>query len=248
MAKASAAFLGALILSLSFACMAAAPAMAESQYLVVSVEPASQGIEIGKVLVVGDTINVPGGVVVTLMGENGSVNKLTGPTAVVVTQDTGAAAANEDNRSTLSKLGELLRSDKSTANRLGVSRSAQAAAKPDPWAVRLDAGTACVRDGVLKLKREKVTGREIALTVEVDGTPSPGGLFWAAGELVFEYPQKLPAGAKTVIVNLEGGASTLAVVHLPATVDPGPSIETLKILNDNGCVDQMLALAKSVAD
>ena len=240
-------FSGAFIALLAFASMSTGAAIAESQYLVVAADPPSDAVEIGKLLVVGDTINVPAGVVVTLMGEKGSVNKLTGPTAVVVTEDSGSAVASEDDRSTLSKLGELLKSDKNTADRLGASRSSRAATAPDPWAVPLDAKTVCVRDGLLKLKRAKDAGPHTTVAVEVDGTPSPGRLSWAAGKEVFEFPQKLAPDAKIVRVQLGDSLSELVVVHVPATVDPGPAIETLSVLNQGGCTEQMLALARSIA-
>lgn len=248
MRMAGIAFPGAFIITLSLACFAAGAAMAESQYLVVAAEPASEAVEIGKVLNVGDTINVPAGVVVTLMGENGSVNKLTGPTAVVVTEDGGPVAASEDNRSTLSKLGELLKSDKSTADRLGASRSTRAGTAPDPWAVPLDAKTVCIRDGVLKLKRERDAGRNSQVSVEMDGMLSPGVPDWIAGETIYQYPIKLPSGAKMLRVTIDGNAVEMIVVNLPATVDPLPSIDTLSLLNRSGCTEQMLALAKSMAD
>ena len=82
----------------------------------------------------------------------------------------------------------------------------------------------------------------------MDGKPSSGGLLWAAGEEVFEFPQRLAPGTKNVRVQLGERSWELNVVHLPATIDLGPSIETLTLLNFSACTDQMLALAKSMAD
>lgn len=248
MQRSAAAYCGPFIVAVAFAGLAPEGASAESQYVVVAAEPGTDAVEIGRVLGVGDTINVPAGVVVTLMGESGSVNRLTGPTEVVVTADSGAAAPNDDNRTTLSKLGELLKSDERTADRLGVSRSTRPRTAPDPWAVPLDAKTVCVRDGMLKLVRGKDLGREAPFSIEMDGTPSTGGLLWAAGEEVFKFPQRLAPGTKKVRVQLGERSWELNVVHLPATIDPGPSIETLTLLNVSACTDQMLALAKSMAD
>ncbi|MEC9344442.1 MAG: hypothetical protein VYD64_11425, partial [Pseudomonadota bacterium] len=91
----------------------ALPAAAASQYVVISAEPSSGDFPAGRVLGVGDSVNVPGDTTVTLLGEDGSVVAIPGPAHVAVTEvaleTTGETADNtEKNRNTLSKLATLL--------------------------------------------------------------------------------------------------------------------------------------------
>ena len=110
-------------------CGAHSSALAGSQYVVVAADPPAQAYAPGKVLNVDDTINIPEGTIVTLLGEDGSVNAIPGPASITVTEDSvetvgeNSEPAKDERRSTMSKIADLLSGEQENADTLGVARS-----------------------------------------------------------------------------------------------------------------------------
>ncbi|TIW16837.1 MAG: hypothetical protein E5V81_21525, partial [Mesorhizobium sp.] len=146
------------------ACLGAQHAAAGSQYVVLSVEPAADELLPGKLFLPSDVINVPAGTVVTLLGEDGSMNSISGPGAFVVTADalapkgTANPTGAQDGPSKLALIAGLLTKERQRTESIGGSRTNADQSKPNrldyPWAILVDESSpGCIRNGELVLAR-----------------------------------------------------------------------------------------------
>jgi hypothetical protein len=232
-------------------------AIAGSQYIVIKSEPALDAFPPGKIFVLNDVLAVPEGATVTLLGEDGTVTALPGPAQVLVTADAapGAAAPDpaklEQNRSTLSKIGGLLRGEQGRTETLGVSRSIASGKKPqgldDPWALSADqSGPGCYRNesAVLARKDDKAAAK---VSLRIDGGDPVTGLVWQAGEASLALPQPVPDGARRLMVEVGSAFASIDLHALPAGIDEKDPLQLVGWMIEKGCQRQAAAFLGQLA-
>jgi hypothetical protein len=234
----------------------ALPALAHaaSQYVVISAEPPSDAFPAGKVLKVNDTIEVPEGAVVTLLGEDGSVNPIQGPASVTVTEEqlSRGAAEEEKARSVFSRVADLLSGSKAGADSLGVARSmgdgGKAKGLDDPWVVSIhESGQACVRGNEVVLARASDVA-EVPLAVEADQDLKLTGEVWAKGESVFALPAPIAEKANELFIRAGGTQNFVQLNRIPADVDQEKPLDVLGWMLDNNCRTQTIAFTRALAN
>ncbi|ESX04851.1 hypothetical protein X769_13620 [Mesorhizobium sp. LSJC268A00] len=226
-------------------------AVAGSQYVVLSAEPAVDELPPGKLFMPSDVINVPAGTVVTLLGEDGSVNALSGPDSFVVTEDAltsgslqGTAKAQEG-PSKLDLIAVLLANERKRTESIGGSRTTSDYSTPsgldDPWAVSIEeSAPGCIRDGVMVLAREGI-GQSAVFSIRIgDGEPF-NGIVWSAGKLTYSLPDRIPPEVKSVVVETNKTSASIEIKMFPKNVLENP-LEVLGWMVSSGCKRQALAL------
>lgn len=229
--------------------LAAPPAFAASQYVIIAVEPAAKGLEAGKILNVGDALDVPAGVTVTLLGEDGSVSPVAGPANIKVNAEGQPLKDEKEKRSAIEKFAGLLGKQGAGAGTLGVARAfgvTRSAAGPDPWAAPADGdGQVCQRG------KRFVLARADAARLAVVSARAAGGkaddLAWAAGKNVLALPEGLRAADGELEVRVDGKPALLMVHVLPATIAEDDTVAVLGWMASQGCNGQALALAGELA-
>jgi hypothetical protein len=219
------------------------------------VEPAADDPPLGKLFKVGDLLHVQEGVVVTLLGDDGSVTELPGPADILVTEDAPPAgqAAREQAAEGASKLASIaawLANGGAQVESIGASRGlADGSGLPgadSPWSVYAEQpSAACVRDGALVLRRSG-TGRA-ALSIGFDDTAPRGGLVWEAGAPTFVVAGGVPPGARSVWVGIDGKSTRIPLAALPANVDPENQVDVLTWMIASGCRHQAAVMVDRLA-
>lgn len=243
--------LGALL-----ACVLAVaePALAGMQYVIVGAEPAAPGFEPGRILDVDDSILIPEGTVVTLLGEDGSVNAIPGPVGITVTEEsvetTSDRGTQEEARSAISKIAQLLGGEKKTADSLGVARSIGGKPKPrgldNPWIVSVHGDDqACVKGETITLGRASAH-ETIALDVAAWNGDAIHGETWESGESQFVLPSKIPASAGEIEVNAGGKRALIQLNRLPAEINAANPVDVLGWMIASGCKGQALAFTRQL--
>ena len=228
-------------------------AHAASQYVIISAEPASGDFPAGKVLEVGDAIDVPEHATVTLLGEEGSVVAIPGPAKVAVTEDaleTSGEAEDtaEKNRSTLSKLASLLSGGETASQSLGVSRGFNAKKQvkglDDPWVLSIhDSALGCVQNEPLRLGR---SSSKEAISIDVEGADAAttATLDWPAGESTIELPDKFSPSSDEIFVKANGKRVLIDLRLMPKDVNPDDPMAVLGWMVSEGCNGQALAFTR----
>lgn len=232
------------------------PALAASQFVVISAEPVSDSFPPGKVLVPGDTIELPEGTSLTLLGEDGSVVAIPGPARIAVTEDAvetteDAGAAKEKNRSTLSKLASLLAGEQRNADSLGVSRGFDAGeganGLADPWVLSVHrSAQGCVRNEAIRLGRAS-DADAVSLTVRGDSVDAMAELEWKAGESVVQLPQTIPPTSDEILVKAGPKTVFIDLNLLPESVAEDDPMAVMGWMVQQGCDGQALAYARLLA-
>ncbi len=224
-------------------------AVAGSQYVIIATEPASAGLEPGRVLKLAETLAVPDGITVTLLGEDGTVSAIPGPANVTVTDDGVGAGPSEEKRSALSKLAGLLAGENKSAQSLGVARSVGDGsgdkAKTDPWAIPSERdGNGCARAGTVTIAREN--GRLAqAIAVDVAGKTA-AELTWPAGENLLALPQAV-GGAEEFEIRASGKRILVQLHRLPGEIAESDTLGVLGWMIDQGCDRQAIAFSRHLA-
>lgn len=231
-------------------------AEAGSQYVVVASEPPAEEYKPGRVLEVSDTIVIPAGTVVTLLGEDGSVNAIPGPASITVTEDSVETVGEDDvnarekKRSTISKLAELLSGEKKNADSLGVARSVGTRPKPrgldDPWVISIHGdGPGCIREGEIRLGRN--TDREtLSVAVTGDDQDSEKILTWRKGQADITLPASLPVEKGEIFVRAGAERARISLQPLPESVSIQNPVEVLGWMMESGCQGQALAFTRQL--
>ena len=248
--------LGKAALAISLALfLVGGTAQAGSQYVIVAAEPAGEDFQPGKVLNVDDTIVIPEGTVVTLLGEDGSVNAIPGPASITVTEDSvetegnGDTAKQEEKRSTISKLADLLSGEQKNADSLGVARSFGNRPKPrgldDPWVISVHSdGSGCIRGGEIKLGREKSTETlSVALIGDNDAEEI---VTWREGEADLVVPDNLPVENDEIFVKAGSQRALISLKSVPEAVNQQNPVEVLGWMLDSDCRGQALAFTRQL--
>ncbi len=248
-----------VVLAIAVAGAVAAPfdnAEAASQYVVISAEPPVKGFEPGRVLNVADTIDVPEGAVITLLGEDGSITPVPGPARITVTEDeittSRAAEPKEENRGTLSRLADLLAGENKSADSLGVSRNLNKKKEApkltgldDPWVLSVNrSASACHKGGTMRFGRATATDDSVLLISAT--AKEPVRLEWKKGDEVIDAPQ-IAEDAKEIEVRLDGKAALLDVRMLPSDISEAEPMKVLGWMLEQRCDGQALALVKSLS-
>jgi len=234
----------------------ATPARAGSQYVIVGSEPSSDAFEPGKILEVEDTIEIPEGTIVTLLGEDGSVNAIPGPARITVTEDAVQAdggadpAKAEEKRSALSQIASLLSGERGNADTLGATRSFSGKQKPqglnDPWAVSVHGGGhGCVRGETVVLARSDAD-KAAALTVDNGEGGVLKGAEWKEGESQFELPADIPATSAEIEIRHNGQRSLVQLHLVPDAINQKNPVEVMGWMITSGCEGQALAMTKQL--
>lgn len=232
------------------------PVLAGSQYVVVGAEPRGEAFEPGRILDVGDSIDVPEGTVVTLLGEDGSVNAIPGPARITVTEEavetTGEDGEAEltEKRSALSRISGLLSGRRENADTLGVTRSFSERQGPtgldDPWVVSVHGdGDGCLRDGEILLGRATSTSTA-QLSVEGESGSGKAKLAWSAGENQLALGEAVAADSGEIEVRLEGERALIRLHRAPDDLNQNNPVDVLGWMIEMGCEGQALALTRQL--
>lgn len=232
-------------------------AAAGSQYVVLSAQPVVDELPPGKLFMPSDVINVPAGTVVTLLGEDGSVNALSGPGSFVVTEDAltsgslpGTTNAQEG-YSKLDLIAALLANERKRTESVGGSRTITDYSTPsgldDPWAVSIEeSAPGCIRDGEMVLAREGI-GQSAVFSIRIgDGEPL-NGIVWSAGKLTYSLPDRIPPEVKSVVVETDKTSASIEIKTFPKNAVFENPLEVLGWMVSSGCKRQALALVRQLA-
>ncbi|RWF28648.1 hypothetical protein [Mesorhizobium sp.] len=247
-----------LIMTAIAVLFAASPlAAADSQYVVLSAEPAAADLPPGKLFAPSDVINVPAGIVVTLLGEDGNVNTIAGPGAFVVTEDApitdnrqGALAAHEA-PSKLALIAGLLANERRKTESIGGSRTSadqsHTGESDNPWAVSIEqSGPGCIRNGEVLLSRKEI-GRRAVFALRIGNAEPLNDLIWSAGDTTYLLPNPLPANVKVLTVETSKTSALIEIHTLPPAVRLDNPLDVLSWMASAGCERQALALVRQLA-
>lgn len=229
----------------------ARPAIAGSQYVIVASQPASDDFAAGRVLSPGETLVVPQGTVVTLLGDDGSINTIPGPAEVAITEEavttaTPSASNDEANRSTLSKIAGLLSGERERAETLGVSRSLIEPPPPqglgDPWTVSVhESAAGCIKNGELVLARRDGSNA-INLALRIGGDEGARGIVWRQGEAKFAYDKQISPNDRELVIEADKDFAKVELHFMPDSIDLKNPVNVLGWMIENGCTRQAMAL------
>jgi hypothetical protein len=231
-------------------------AVAGSQYVVLSTEPVVDELPPGKVFAPSDVINVPAGTVVTLLGEDGSVNPISGPAAFVVTED--ALTPNSSPRagdahagpSNLALIANLLTNERQRSESIGSARTTADQSKPsgldDPWAISIEeSAPGCIRNGDVVLARRWI-GERVVFSVRFGGGQSLTGLVWSAGKPTYSLPDPVPAQVKSFVVETNETSALIEIKVFPQIAIPQNPLDVLGWMVTSGCKRQALAFVRQL--
>ncbi|MGI9401352.1 MAG: hypothetical protein ACR2O0_08875 [Rhizobiaceae bacterium] len=244
---------GALFLLLG---SAISTAFAGSQYVVVAAEPPAEEYAPGKVLNVDDTIDIPEGTVVTLLGEDGSVNAIPGPASITVTEDAvetvgeNSEPGKAEKRSTISKIADLLSGEKKNADTLGVARSFGNRPKPrgldDPWVISIHGdGAGCYRDSEIKLGR-KSDKDVLMVAVAGDDEDKQVELTMREGISEIQLPGSVPLEKGEIFIKAGGGRALVQSHSLPKEINTQNPVDLLGWMIASGCDGQAMAFTRQL--
>ena len=231
-------------------------AAAGSQYVVLSAEPAADGLQPGKLFMPSDVINVPAGTVVTLLGDDGSVNPISGPGAFVVTEDALTSDSSQQGAeaqvgpSKLALIAGLLANERQRTEAIGGSRTAADQSRPsgldDPWAISIEeSAPGCIRNGEMVFARQGI-GESAVFSVRLgDGEPL-NGLVWSAGKPTYSLPGPIPPEVNAVTVETKNTSASIEIKTLPTNADFENPLEVLGWMVSSGCKRQALAFVRQL--
>jgi hypothetical protein len=229
---------------------------AGSQYVIVAAEPPADAYAPGMVLDVDDTIDIPAGTVVTLLGEDGSVNAIPGPVSVTVTEDSvetvgdNGEQGGQEKKSTLSKIADLIAGEKKNADTLGVARSFSSRPKPkgldDPWVISIHGdGAGCLREGDIRLGR-KSDKETISLAISGNEGTDPVELTMREGVSEITLPKSLDVTAGEIFVKTSNEQALIQLHGLPKEINAQNPVEMLGWMINSGCKEQALAFTRQL--
>ncbi|MER9586349.1 hypothetical protein [Mesorhizobium sp. M0276] len=230
-------------------------AAAGSQYVVLSTQPVVDELPPGKLLMPSDVINIPAGTVVTLLGEDGSVNALSGPSSFVVTEDALTSGSlqgtTNEGSSKLDLIAVLLANERKRTESIGGSRTttdySTSSGLDDPWAVSIEeSAPGCIRDGEIVLARAGI-GQSAVFSIRIgDGEPF-NGIVWSAGKLTYSLPDRIPPEVKSVVVETKKTSASIEIKTFPKNAVLENPLEVLAWMVSSGCKRQAMALVHQLA-
>jgi len=239
---------------ISLAALFAGSAFAAENYVVISVNPDTDGLFVGKHYVPDDTIVIPPNVTISLLGEDGSVENLEGPASYVVTKEKLPAGESESSREEdqgkLAVIGYLLASENRRIESVGGTRGAGGLPKPlniaDPWAIPVDtSGQGCLRDGkVLIWRRDATETLRFAIRV---GDSQRDGLVWHSSENIFDASSYVPDSAQSFTIERDLSASQMSLNRMPTSASPANPLDTAAWMARSGCKQQAFAFVRQLA-
>ncbi|TPK94131.1 hypothetical protein FJ938_28860 [Mesorhizobium sp. B2-4-14] len=236
--------------------VAAQGAVAGSQYIVLSTEPFVDELPPGKIFAPSDVINVPAGTVVTLLGEDGSVNPISGPAALVVTEDaltsnsSQPASDGQAGPSNFALIASLLTNERQRSESIGSARTTADQSKPsgfdDPWAISIEeSAPGCIRDGEVVLARHGI-GESAVFSVRFGGGQSLTGLAWSAGKPTYSLPDPIPARVKSLVVETNKTSALIEIKVFPENAVLENPLHVLGWMVSSGCRRQALAFVRQL--
>ena len=231
-------------------------AVAGTQYVVLSSEPVVDELPPGKLFVPSDVINVPAGTVVTLLGEDGSVNPISGPGAFVVTEDalmsdsSQRATDRQAGSSNLALIASFLTNERQRTESIGSARTTVDQSKPsgldDPWAISIEeSAPGCIRNGEVVLARQGM-GESAVFSVRLgDGEPL-NGLVWSAGKPTYSLPDPIPTNVKSFVVETNKTSALIEIKVFPENAVLENPLEVLGWMVSSGCKRQALAFVRQL--
>lgn len=227
-----------------------APAIAASQYAIISVEPASEGLEPGRVLEVNDTFDIPPGVTVTLLGDDGTVSAVPGPAHVTITDD-GGGDSGDERRSALAKVAGLLAGEDANAQSLGAARAIDDGSNGggkgiEPWAIPVDRDSnGCARGEEVLLGRDDPR-QALPVALEADGELL-AELTWPQGDSVLTLPRGNSAELSEFDFRASGSSVRVTLHRLPEDMSENDPLAVLGWMIDSGCDRQAMGFARNLA-
>lgn len=217
-------------------------AKAAEEYVVIQAQPQTDLLTAGKTFSLGDTINIPKNTVVTLLGEDGSVTRITGPIALEVTPDSIDRTRSRDldarkDVSALSRISRFLLNSKSSESTVGGTRSVSGDL-PDLWVIPIDNNAyGCFRDGVIGLFRVDVR-EDSTISVRLSDRSDSYRLFLKARQAVAYLPPGIAGGRLTADIIIEDNNTTIKLSEVPKSIDLSNKLQVLGWMIEAGCAKQ----------
>ncbi|MCB2100349.1 MAG: hypothetical protein KDE22_05730 [Rhodobacterales bacterium] len=216
----------------------------------VVIESAAPGIAPGLVVEPGQSLTVPAGASVTLIGQDGTPVTLTGPYQGAPEAPKGAAGGSK----LIATLSHLVGSAGSDATALGAMRAAiQTGNPPSPWAIDVDrSGAQCAMAGSApKLWMSKAPAKAVTLKIKATGGMGSGGgsanVSWAPGATTAAWPDRLALDDGADYLLRVSGGMNAAKVTIRLVPDGLPSdAHKAAWMADQGCESQARALLASL--
>jgi hypothetical protein len=223
---------------------------AGENYVIIAVDPPSEGLDVGTLFMQSDNIVVPSGVKVTLLSEDGQTEKITGPGTYLVTQDEDATVSPAEKEKYLSKLAlvaSFLANERRRTDAMGGSRGRAQIndlQTAHPWAVSVDvSGKACIRDGRLTLIRETADRIE-TFSIRLNDQAWLNDLVWRLHERTFDLPIAVPTTARKMTIEADARSTTLELrIKFPAADTENP-LDALGWMTAQGCGRQAMAFVQ----
>lgn len=227
--------------------------VAANQYVVIASDPPAVTLPLGKVLKVGDKIEIAAGMILTLLGDDGSVTTIRGPDTLVVTAETPSDRSDaSQRRTTFERISGLLLGSSADADVLGVSRSlrgsSKSGGKEDPWALPVEhPGHVCVRGTSITLGRSEDL-RELTLRVSTDREQNVVNAVWLKESTTFEMPSLGADRVRTLTIQLGRKSSSLTLHQLPSDIDAASGMDVLAWMLERGCKAQAIIFARRLSE
>ena len=226
---------------------------AGSEYVVVNVDPPGNEPTLGKLFKVGDVVHIGKGIVVSLLGDDGSVANLRGPADILVTDSTSgraqaSTAVTAKAQSTLASISDLLTKGGSQVETIGASRSLDAELGPvaNPWTIQVEDATAgCIRDGQLQLGREE--NKTVPVVIKLQDHAPITGLVWEENKVTFTLADRVPTNAKTLAITVGSVQSQISLSQLPDNINRQDNLQILQWMLTNGCTRQAKLLVRDIS-
>jgi len=226
-------------------------AEAAEEYVVIQAQPQTDLLAAGKKFSVGDLITIPKDTVVTLLGEDGSLTKITGPLTITVTPDSIEKTTPNDLTSrkavgALSRISAFLLNSQSSVSTFGGARSVLGVLS-DPWAIPIDSNTlGCYRDGVIGLHRSDARN-QATISVRFGDQSDNYRFLLKPNQTVAYLPPDFSGGRVMDTLNVEGDKGAIKLVELPKSIDSSDGLQVLSWMIEIGCLEQAHSLVIQLA-
>ncbi|MCO5063480.1 MAG: hypothetical protein M9924_03595 [Rhizobiaceae bacterium] len=242
------------LLAASAAASSNTTAIAAENYVVIAISRNSEELSLGTRFIANDRIVVPANVTVTLLGEDGSIERLVGPSAYIITKEElpsgQSGASRAEYQSKLAAIGDFLSGEGRRIESVGGTRSGNQSPgpsyNPDPWVIPIETTDhGCVRDGRIVLWRRDAK-ESLSLAVRF-GDELHDKLVWDENHETFDASGYVPDNVDSVRIELDHDTlRTISLTQLPAGAEEGP-LDVASWMARSGCNEQAFAFIRQLA-
>ena len=223
------------------AAIAASPASALADYVVIAATQAPALYAPGTEISADESLSLPDGARLTLIERSGRMTNLDGAhEGPVPPADTAASGGDDTDWNVLKR---LIGSPEASSTVLGAARTGASDIPPPPgvWDVSADSsGPRCVRTGKLTLWRRNADGATSVTLRSAAGRHE--GIAWPAGEHRLAVPEQMAREDGRLIVSLGSELRDFDLSVPPDGLGDAPAGRVLAWLAEKDCRRQALAL------